>query len=97
MLMAILFCDETIVAATPACDHHTYGNQYWSEIHPADLSNESDGLGHFQTAYVAVTDPELRERLVDASIDDSINLEAITAELQLTTKPQPVYLQRFAA
>jgi len=97
MLMAILFCDETIVAATPACDHHMYGNQYWSEVHPVDLRIEANRQGHFQTAYVAVADPDLRARLVDASIDDSIDLEAIASELQLTTKTQPVYLQRFAA
>ena len=39
MLMAVLFRDDLVIAAAPACDQYAYGNQYWAEFHPLGLSN----------------------------------------------------------
>lgn len=98
MLIAILYRDEQILAAAYACDQHAYGNDYWTEIHPVGLSPaafEFDIDGVHETSYVSVANLQLREQLLKASIDDSIDLVDLTEDLEASLKPS--YLPRRAA
>ena len=97
MLMAILYRDEQVLAAAYACDQHSYGNRYWTEIHPIKLPEgafEFDIGGIHETAYVSVSNLQLKDRLRSASIDESIDLAELTRELESSTRP--TYLQRAA-
>ena len=68
MILAILFCEDEVVAAAPACDQAPHGDRYWSEIHAGDFE-----IGRmFETAYIEIQDHQLRERLLAASIKDEI-------------------------
>jgi len=98
MLMAILYRDEQVLAAAYACDQHSYGNAYWTEVHPVQLPQgafEFDIDGIYETAYVSVANLQLKERLRSASIDDSIDLAQLTSELESSTRP--TYLPKRAA
>ena len=98
MLIAILYRDEQILAAAYACYQHAYGNGYWTEIHPIAISPaafEFDIDGVHETAYVSVANLQLRERLLNASIDDSIDLAELTEDLEASLKP--AYMPKRAA
>lgn len=98
MLMAILYRDEQIVASAYACDQHAYGNEFWTEIHPIELpaaAFEFDLDGVYETAYVSVANLQLKERLLKASIDQSIDLAALTQDLESSLKP--AYMPKRAA
>lgn len=98
MLMAILYRDEQILAAARGCDQHSYGNEYWTEIHPVELPQgafEFDINGVHETAYVSVANLQLRERLLKASVDDSIDLAELTMDLESSLRPS--YLPKRAA
>ncbi len=98
MLMAILYREDQIVASAYACDQHAYGNDYWCEIHPIELSPtafEFDIDGLYETAYVSVANLQLRDRLRKASIDESIDLEELTADLESSLTP--TYMPKRAA
>ena len=85
MLMAILYRDQQVLAAAYACDQHSIGNAYWSDVHHVELKQgafELDIDGVLETAYVAIKDSQLRERLLLASIDDSIDLAELTQDLE---------------
>lgn len=68
MILAILFCEDEVVAAAPACDQAPHGDRYWSEIHEGDFQMEK----MFETAYIEILDPQLRDRLLAASIQDEV-------------------------
>ncbi len=98
MLMAVLFRDDLVIAAAPACDQYPMGNHYWTEMHPIglpeflfDVASGED----LQTSYVSVSHPALRNRLIKASIDDQIDLDDLTRDLQMSARP--AYLDRSAA
>jgi hypothetical protein len=98
MLLAILYRDEQILAASWACDQYAYGNEYWETMHPVDLPTnafESGSTEFYETSYVSVSNLQLRERLMRASIDDSINLADLTADLENSLRPS--YLTNRAA
>jgi len=98
MLMAILYRDEQILAAAYACDQHSRGNAYWTEIHSVKLPQgafDFDIDGIHETAYGSVANLQLRERLLNASIDDSIDLKELTQDLESSLRP--AYLPKRAA
>lgn len=98
MLMAILYRDEQILAATRACDQHSMGADYWLEVHPLELDRNAFKFnldGEYETAYVSVANLSLRERLLRASIDESIDLTQLTVELESSVRPS--YLPKRAA
>jgi len=98
MLIAILYRDEKILAGAYACDQHSWGNDYWTEIHPIGLpagAFEFDIDGVHETAYVSIANLLLRERLLKASINDSIDLVKLTEDLEASLKPS--YLPKRAA
>ncbi|QEG23112.1 hypothetical protein [Mariniblastus fucicola] len=98
MLMAILYRDDMVLAAAYACDQHAYGNEYWSDVHSVALppgAFEFDIDGVHETAYVSVANLQLKERLLKASIDDSIDLVELTQDLEDSLKP--AYLPKRAA
>jgi len=98
MLMAILYRDEQVLAADYACDQHSYGNDYWAEIHPVEVPQgafEFDIDGVYETAYVSVANLQLRDRLRKASIDQTIDLSALTRDLEDSLTP--AYLPNRAA
>ena len=98
MLIAILYRDDQILAAAWACDQHSFGNDFWSEVHPIGLpaaAFEFDIDGVHETAYVSVANLQLRERLLKASIDDSIDLALLTKDLEASLKP--AYMPKRAA
>ena len=98
MLMAILYRDDQILAATRACDQHAMGAAYWLDAHPVTLNRADYELnldGVYETAYISVANLQLRERLLQASIDQSIDLRALTIELECSATP--AYMPRRAA
>ena len=93
MLMAILYRDEQVVAAAYACDQHPYGNQFWTDIHSVQIPHsvfEFDVEGTYQTCYVSIANLQLRERLLLASKDDSIDLIQLTEDLEKSLRPSYV-------
>ena len=98
MLMAILYRDEQVLAAAYACDQHSYGDEFWTEIHPVELPEgafDFDIAGIHETAYVSVANLQLRERLRKASIDETIDLAQLTLDLEESLTP--TYLPNRAA
>lgn len=98
MLMAILYRDEQILAAAHACDQHALGKDFWSEVHPIQLpfsAFEFNLDAVYETAYVSVANLQLRDRLLKASIDDSIDLFELTSDLENSLTPS--YMPRRAA
>ena len=96
--MAILYRDEQVLAAAYACDQHSFGNAYWSDVHHVEIpqgSFEFDIDGVHETAYVSVANLQLREKLLNASIDGSIDLAKLTEELESSLRP--TYLPKRAA
>jgi len=98
MLMAILYRDEHVLAAAPACDQHSLGKHYWSEVHPIQLPFSAFDFnidGVYETAYVSIANLQLRQRLLKASIDNSIDLFELTSDLESSLRP--VYMSKRAA
>lgn len=98
MLIAILYRDEQILAGAYACDQHSFGDDFWSEVHPIELppaAFEFDIDGVHETAYVSVANLQLRERLLKASIDETIDLAELTKDLE--TSLTPAYMPKRAA
>ena len=98
MLMAILYRDEQVLAAAYACDQHSFGNAYWSDVHQVEIPQgafDFDIDGVHETAYVSVANLQLRERLLNASVDDSIDLAELAQELESSLRP--TYLPKRAA
>ena len=98
MLMAILYRDQQVLAAAYACDQHSIGNAFWSDVHHVELAQgafELDIDGVYETAYVSVENLQLRERMLLASIEESIDLAELTQELESSLR-QP-YLPKRAA
>lgn len=98
MLMAILYRDEQVLAAALACDQHALGSEYWNDIHHVNIPDgafEFDIDGVYETAFVSVVNSQLRQRLLKASVDDSIDLEKLTQELESSSRP--AYLPKRAA
>ena len=90
MLMAILYRDQQVLAAAYACDQHPYGNVYWTDIHCVELPTgafEFDVNGIYETCYVSVANLQLRDRLLGASRDDSIDLIELTQDLEDSLLP----------
>lgn len=90
MLMAILYREDQIVAAAYACDQHPYGNQYWTDIHTVQIPYgvfEFNDEGVYQTCYVSIANLQLRERLLRASKDDSVDLADLTRDLEKSLRP----------
>lgn len=98
MLLAVLYRDDLVIAAAPACDQYPYGNHYWTEVHPLGLSEfdfDSAAGKELQTSYISIAQPKLRSRLLAASIDDSIDLIELTQDMEASVRPS--YLGRTAA
>ena len=69
MLFAILYDEnERLVAAALACEQRSFGNDYWTEIYPAELKLNPQ----WQTAYVDVADPSLRGYLMELRHDERL-------------------------
>ena len=84
MLMALLYTeDEQIIAAAPACEQIVHGDDYWLDFHEAELSTED----LFETAFMFIADPILKARLLRLGIDDLIDSEALTQEVQARIAP----------
>jgi hypothetical protein len=91
MLMAILYRNDQVLASAYACDQHSWGNIYWTEIHCVEFPQgalELDIDGIYETAYVSVADPDLRERLLNASRDEGVDLEELTQDLEASVAPK---------
>ena len=100
MLMAILYRDDQILAATRACDQHAMGADYWLKAHPVTLNQADYELNLdavYETAYISVANLRLRERLLHASIDQSIDLQTLTNELESSVRPSYMPQRRRAA
>ncbi len=98
MLMAILYRNDTILAAAYACDQHAFGNLYWTDIHCVEIPQgafELDIDGVYETAYLSVANLQLRERLLNASRDEGIDLDKLTQDLEGSVTPK--YLPNRAA
>lgn len=68
MLLALLYQgDGNLVAAAPACDQQPLGDRYWSEVYPEQVEVRGS-----ETAYVAVDDPVLLDRLLRMAFRDGI-------------------------
>ena len=79
MLMALLYTDEDcIAAAAPACDQVPFGDRYWEEFHVSPVDSNSV----FETAYVTIANPRMREKLLMLGIDDEIDGRELAAELE---------------
>ena len=91
MLMALLYCDDDrIAAAAPACDQIPYGDKYWTEIYFGKIE-----LGSmFETAYVTVANPEMREQLLMLGIENDVDGRKLAEELSASMIPD--YLHRAA-
>lgn len=90
MLMAILYHDQQVLAAAYACDQHPYGNVYWTDIHYVELPQgafEFDVNGVYETCYVSIANLQLRDRLLSASRDESIDLNELTRDLEASLMP----------
>ena len=84
MLMALLYTTEDrIVAAAPACDQVPVGDHFWLEYHEAEF----DPKTFFETAYVTIANPELRDRLLMLGIDDSLDGAELAKEVVLSAAP----------
>ncbi|MEM7456748.1 MAG: hypothetical protein AAF456_20560 [Planctomycetota bacterium] len=91
MLMALLYTDEDcIAAAAPACDQVPFGDRYWEEFHMSSV----DSGDAFETAYVTIANPEMRERLLMLGIDETIDGRELAAELE--RRMIPPYLPKAA-
>ena len=78
MLMALLYSeDNCLIAAAPACDQIPYGDEFWSDIHQAVINTHDV----FETAYLTITNSELRKRLMALGIDESIDGFQLTREV----------------
>jgi hypothetical protein len=90
MLLAILYRDDKIVAAAPACDQYASGTQFWLNtlsLNPLSgviLSEENFHDLGFQTAYASVEDRELRYELLKVGIDQSIDVDDLEKRLNST-------------
>lgn len=90
MLMALLYtADNEIAAAAPACDQSPLGDQYWLEIHEAELAEAFSKGAFFETAYITIADPDLRARLLQVGVDDEIDGQELAVEV--VTKAAPDY------
>jgi hypothetical protein len=70
MLLALLYShSEQIIAAAPACDQVPFGDQFWCEVHAAEIATTDI----FETAYVTVTNSELRDKLLKLGIDPTVD------------------------
>jgi hypothetical protein len=90
MLMAILYRNDQVLASAYACDQHSWGDIYWTEIHCVELPQgalELDIDGTYETAYVSVANPELRDRLLNASRDEGVDLAELTRDLEDSVAP----------
>ena len=88
MLLAILFQNETIVAAAAACDQSPYGNQFWLETHSVGLMadnvfTEADFRNQgFETSYLEIKDKQICESLLQVGLDDTIDVNQLQSQLQ---------------
>ncbi len=79
MLMALLYSpNEQIIAAAPACDQVSLGDRFWFEVHAAKI----ELTDVFETAYVAVDNVELRQKLLMLGIDPSVNGVELTQRVE---------------
>ena len=78
MWMALLFSDERLVAAAPACDQKPFGDAYWIEMHPIQISI----LENLETSYVNVDDSTLQRQLLKLGIDDKVNGEWLLQQIE---------------
>jgi hypothetical protein len=80
MLLALLYQREgNLAAAAPACDQQPLGDRYWRTVYPEPLE-----LRGSETAYVAIDDAELVDRLLRMNFRDGIAAaEAVDAYLGL--------------
>lgn len=84
MLMALLYTERAqIIAAAPACDQVPHGDEFWLNFHEADLS--SDDL--FETALMFIADPNLQAKLLRVGIDESVDSNLLTREVELRIAP----------
>ena len=84
MLMALLYTESAqIIAAAPACDQVPHGDEFWLNFHEADLS--SDDL--FETALMFIADPNLQAKLLRVGIDESVDSNLLTREVELRIAP----------
>ncbi len=98
MLLAILYRNDQVLAAAYACDQHAFGNLYWTDIHCVEIPTGAFDLdidGLYETAYVSVANLQLKERLLNASRDEGVDLEQLTRDLEGSVKPS--YLPKRAA
>jgi len=98
MLMAILYRNDQVLAASYACDQHAFGNVYWTDIHCVEIPQgafELDIDGIYETAYVSVANLQLKERLLNASRDEGVDLAQLTLDLEASVRP--AYLPNRAA
>ena len=87
MLMALLYCDDDrIAAAAPACDQVPYGDKYWTDIFPGEITRGS----MFETAYITVANPEMRERLLSIGIETDVDGRLLAEELVKSLIPDYV-------
>jgi len=84
MLMALLYTERAqIIAAAPACDQVPHGDKFWLDFHESRLS--SDDL--FETALMFVADPNLQSKLLRVGIDESVDSQQLTREVELRISP----------
>ena len=88
MLMALLYTAENqIAAAAPACDQSPLGDHYWLEIHEADLAETFAKGEFFETSYIMIANAPLRSRLLQLGIDETIDGQALAAEVAEKVAP----------
>ena len=68
MLLSLLYCDDEVIAAAPACEQQPYGQVYWFD----QLGTDAD-LARCETAVVQIEDPELVPKLLTMTIDGSFD------------------------
>ena len=94
MLFALLYNrNDQLIAAAPACEQLPFGNSFWIRVHQAQIRRREI----FETAYQTIIDPYLQARLRWLGIDDTIDGEQLTLDLERSTSPTPLQPTQRAA